>query len=138
MGLLYWSRRSELSCDRAATILTNGPDQIINVMIRLAGGSKKIAGSINVTEFANQAICYDNLLESKWDKLLQGCASINKSHPFPAVRVHEILKWTNDTSFKRILKNKEIQSSGLRCNNCGSKISSTWVYCKNCGSKIKK
>ena len=137
LGLLYWSRRAELSCDRAAAILTNGPKQIINVMIRLAGGPKDITNAINVIEFANQAINYDKLLESKWDKLLQSYAAMGNDHPFIAVRVHEILKWTNDDSFKRILKNKEIQSNELRCNNCGSEISPTWVYCKNCGSRIK-
>ena len=137
LGLLYWSRRAELSCDRAAAIVTNGSEQIINTMIRLSGGPKEITDLVNIEEYANQAIYYDKLLESKWDNLLQSCAIMNLDHPFTTVRVHEILKWTKENTFKTIMENKKIENEGLKCEQCGNPISSSWIFCKNCGTKLR-
>ena len=36
-AMLYWSRKSELSADRAASIITS-PDVVASTMARLAGG----------------------------------------------------------------------------------------------------
>jgi Zn-dependent protease with chaperone function len=92
LGLLYWSRRSELSADRAAAAAIGSAQPVIEMMVRLSGGSKSTTGKVDIQEYAAQADAYDTLQESRWDKVLQTVAIAWKSHPFAAVRVREILK----------------------------------------------
>lgn len=136
LGLLFWMRRAELSCDRAASIVTTSTEPIINTMIRLSGGPKSITENINIFEYAKQAESYDVMLESKWNNLLQSYAIMGQDHPFCAVRVNEILKWAESDQYKLLLKNKKIELDGFSCKTCGKIISKEWKFCKYCGSKV--
>ena len=42
-AILYWQRKSELSCDRAASIVTD-PETVASTMARLSGGPISITG----------------------------------------------------------------------------------------------
>jgi Zn-dependent protease with chaperone function len=136
LGLLYWSRRSELSADRAAAAAMGSAQPVIETMIRLSGGSKTITGNVNIQEYAAQANAYDTLQESKWDKVLQTVAIAWQDHPFSAIRVREILKWCNTEHYHRLMENIKIQETGVKCYNCHQPIDANWKFCKSCGSKI--
>jgi len=136
LGLLYWSRRSELSADRAAAAVMGSPQPVIETMIRLSGGPKSITDKVDINEYAAQADAYDALQESKWDKVLQAAAIAYQSHPFASVRVREILKWCNTEHYKRMMENIRIQSSGTKCAHCHNAIDPSWSFCKFCGTKF--
>lgn len=142
LGLLYWSRRSELSADRAAAAVFGSETPVVDTMIRLAGGSKQITGEVNVQAYADQADAYDTLqTESTWDKLLQTFATMNLTHPFPAVRVREILKWSKTEAFTAIcsdLHDKENAEDGSLCPTCNQKVDPGWNFCRSCGRKLKQ
>jgi hypothetical protein len=54
-------------------------------------------------EFADQAKYHQDLQQnSKWQKLLQSSAVMNRTHPFPAVRALEILKWEQSEQYQRL------------------------------------
>jgi len=93
LALLYWDRRSELSADRAAALVAGGPDSLVQIMIRLAGGPRSITSDIDVALYAQQGADYLKLNKSLWDKVLQSVAVMQQNHPFTAVRTHEILDW---------------------------------------------
>ena len=59
-AILYWERKSELSCDRCASIITS-PEIVARSMARLAGGPKSITSQINMKEWAKQADKYDEI-----------------------------------------------------------------------------
>lgn len=136
LGLLYWSRRSELSADRAAAAAMGSATPVIETMVRLSGGSKAITGKVDIREYAAQADAYDALQESNWDKILQTAAIAYQSHPFAAVRVREILKWCDTEHYQRLMENIRLQQSGKTCVNCHRSVDPDWKFCKYCGGKL--
>ncbi|MDD2961577.1 MAG: M48 family metallopeptidase [Muribaculaceae bacterium] len=138
-ALLYWQRKSELSCDRAAALITN-VDAVLRTQVRLAGGPKCVTDDINIEEWATQAERYEDIRDGGlWNKTLQVLATMNNSHPFAAVRVREILLWSRSEQYRRIINNLNTkgESSKDRCPNCGNDIDSEWQFCRHCGTKLK-
>lgn len=135
-ALLYWKRKSELSCDRAAAIVTS-PETVSRVMVRLAGGSKDITETVNVDEWARQADIYDSICkEGVWNKALQIYAVMGIDHPFAAVRVREILKWNNSPEYNNIKANlRDVEQSV--CPYCHKTTEEPWLFCRHCGAKLK-
>ena len=139
LGLNFWVRRSELSADRAAVIVCGSQTPVINTMMRLAGGPKKITNNINIEEYASQADYYEKMMaDSKWDSILQKYGVLYNTHPYAAVRVSEIIKWCKSDEYRAILEHNEILFSGLLCPACGNPVSNHWHFCKKCGNKLEK
>jgi Zn-dependent protease with chaperone function len=135
LGLLYWMRRSELSCDRAAAVVMHGSQSVVETMLRLAGGPKSITGKVNLELYLKQAEAYDKLQESQWDKFLQGVAVMSKDHPFLSVRAREITRWCQSERFRRIVQALE-EPEGARCPACGASVRANWKFCNTCGQTL--
>ena len=112
LALLYWSRRSELSADRAAAVVMRGSQPVVQTMLRLAGGPKSVTEQINLELYIQQANEYEQLRESQWDKLLQGVQIMQQDHPLLAVRTREILDWCASAPFQQLLAGMEAVVSG--------------------------
>ena len=136
LGLLYWSRKSELSADRAAALISGNVQPVLETMIRLSGGPKSITEKIDVAEYAKQAEAYETLQEKKWDKVLQTLAIAYQDHPFASVRVNEIINWCNSEYFNRLIENIKKQDSGEMCSQCGKPVNKDWTFCEYCGHKL--
>lgn len=135
-AILYWQRKSELSCDRAASIITS-PEIVARVMARLSGGPRSITENINMQEWAKQAEIYETIrTDGLWNKALQIGAIIEQSHPFAAVRVREILLWSQSDTYRIIKQNIENIESGAVCQNCNAAINPDWEFCRYCGTKL--
>lgn len=136
LALLYWDRRSELSADRAAALVTGGSDAVVRTMIRLAGGPHTITDEIDVELYAEQGAEYTKLNEHLWDRLLQNFAVMDTDHPFCAVRTHEILNWTATEAFTALRKKMESEATAKRCPHCGKVLKADWRFCQGCGKTI--
>lgn len=136
LALFYWQRRSELSADRAAALVMQNPQPVVETMLRLAGGPKSITGGVNLDRYVEQADTYDHLLESKWDKLLQGVAVMQESHPFLSVRTREIRKWCATDHFTRLAEALRSSSSPRLCPACAQPVRSEARFCPSCGSPL--
>lgn len=136
-AILYWQRKSELSCDRAASIITS-PDVVSRVMARLSGGPRSITENIDMHEWAKQADIYESIrTDGLWNKTLQIGAIIAQDHPFAAVRVREILLWSESEAYRNIKQNMEnTDASGCKCPNCNKDIDPEWGFCRYCGTKL--
>lgn len=135
-AVLYWYRKSELSCDRCSAIITS-PEVVGRVMARLSGGPKSLTASINMQEWAKQADRYEEIRTGgTWDKTLQFLATLELSHPFSAVRVREILKWGQSQQYINLIRNIKDGPSCKRCPHCCKPVSPEWAYCKHCGTKL--
>lgn len=137
IALLYWNRKGELSCDRVAAAVTS-PETVARVMARLSGGSKSLTANVNIKEWAAQAEQYHEVYNNKgiWNRAIQMYSTMYLDHPFAAVRVSEILKWSKADNYTKAqnLINNNYQP---RCQNCGClKENSTSRYCLYCGSKL--
>jgi len=129
-ALLYWNRKSELSCDRVSTFIC-GPEATIRVMSRLAGGPKSITEDINLIELAEQADKYDAICKDGiWNKTLQTLAVMENDHPFTSVRVRETLRWVVDEQYKQLRKKYP------SCPHCYREIEPGAKFCKHCGKQL--
>ncbi|MGM9762482.1 MAG: M48 family metallopeptidase [Candidatus Cryptobacteroides sp.] len=136
LAILYWYRKSELSCDRCSSIITS-PEVVGRVMARLSGGPKSLTGNINMQEWAEQANKYDEIRTSGlWNQTLQMYATMALDHPFCAVRVREIMKWGQSEQYLNLMQNLKTETTAKRCPICGRTISEEWEYCKYCGTKL--
>lgn len=137
-AMLYWYRKSELSADRAASIITS-PELVTSTMARLSGGPKSITSRINIEEWAKQAEQYEVFQNGGlWNKTLQLAVIAGLDHPFTAVRAREILKWAESCQYKRLKNHEKLGSVEQLCPYCGIKIQPDWQFCKNCGHSLKK
>ena len=135
-AILYWSRKSELSCDRCASIITS-PETVARSMARFSGGPKSVTNNLNMEEWASQADKYDAIRnDGIWNKTLQTLVTMQQTHPFCAVRVREILKWGQSTQYKSLMQNLKAEASGVKCKNCGKSVCNDWAYCRHCGTRL--
>jgi Zn-dependent protease with chaperone function len=108
-ALLAWARRAELSCDRAALLVTQDPHVIGRTMMKLCGGT--FASKVDYEEFLAQARDFQkNYDEKALDRFWADIITSGLSHPFPIWRVSEILKWVDSGEYKRLMTD-EAQSA---------------------------
>jgi Zn-dependent protease with chaperone function len=104
MALLTWSHKAELSCDRAALLVTQNERVVMSALMKLAGGT--LSSKLDLDEFVAQAREFDkkfaeNYLDKFWATLIAG----SMSHPFPVWRVSEILDWSEkEDGYKKIIQ----------------------------------
>lgn len=139
LALFYWNRKSELSADRAAAIITS-PEVVARSQARLAGGPRTLTDQLDLNLWAQQAEQYEVIRnDGFWNKSLQMYAIATSDHPFAAVRVREILKWGESEDFRRIKTQIENGTySDNICPGCHQHIESHWQFCQNCGANLKK
>ncbi len=102
-ALLAWSRRAELSCDRAALLVTQDPHVIGRTMMKLGGGT--FASKVDYELFLEQAREFQkNYDENKLDKFWADIINAGLSHPFPVWRVSEILAWVDSGEYADLMK----------------------------------
>lgn len=137
LAFLYWQRKSELSCDRAAAIVTS-PEIVARTMGRLAAGPKDLTEKLDMQQWALQADEYDNIWNSgAWNKALQIYAIAGQNHPFAAVRVREILNWGKSAEYLNLKAALLEPRSANLCPRCHKSVDSNWSFCKHCGQKLK-
>lgn len=137
----YWMRCSEFSADRAAAVFCDGPDRVVDVMLRLAGGGKDIAGEINRDLFMAQAAEYEAYIkDSKFNKVLEFIVLMEATHPFLSVRAASITDWCGTEQFTLIqdgLSGARTLVDPDHCPRCGAKVDEEWAFCRKCGQALK-
>ncbi|HEV2863149.1 MAG TPA: M48 family metallopeptidase [Pyrinomonadaceae bacterium] len=101
-ALKAWSRRAELSCDRAALLVTQDADVIGRTMMKLCGGT--FASRVDYEQFLLQAREFQQHYDAKaLDRFWADIITSGLTHPFPVWRVSEILKWVESGEYARVL-----------------------------------
>ncbi|OKH40929.1 peptidase M48 [[Phormidium ambiguum] IAM M-71] len=119
-GLIFafyeWKRRSELSADRAALLLSDELNPVLMSMMKLAGGSLKYGNECSLPEFIQQSQRYQNLDEDGlnqvykfllYNNLAQG---VFLSHPFLVERISHLQQWSGSEEYRQI-RNGNYQKS---------------------------
>ena len=100
MAALYeWSRKSELSADRAGLLATQDPATAFRVHMKLASGGH--LEDLDATSFFAQGQEYDDA--DLRDSVLKMLLVENRSHPFLVVRASELRRWVDSGEYTRIL-----------------------------------
>ena len=98
-GLMEWSRKAELSADRAGLLATQDPSVAFRVHMKLASGGK--LESLDPTSFFAQGQEYDD--SDLRDSVLKLLLVENRSHPFLVVRATELRRWVDSGDYTRVL-----------------------------------
>jgi Zn-dependent protease with chaperone function len=99
-ALLEWSRTTELSCDRAATLVNRDPLVTCRTLMVLAGGlpSKRL----DLNSFLAQASEYHGW-DSSWDRLSRFFTELRLTHAYPVRRASEVRAWVESGDYNRIV-----------------------------------
>jgi Zn-dependent protease with chaperone function len=105
LAFLEWSRKSELSADRAG--LLGGQDIVVaqRLDMKMAGGGRGdgFAGELNVEAFMQQAHEYAGSSEGL-DVVYKLLSTLALTHPMHTVRAAELQKWVGTGEYDRILR----------------------------------
>lgn len=141
VALFEWSRKSELSADRAELLVVQDPEICLRLHMKLAGGSKAVFSQTDPHEFLRQADTYEELDYSTLNKVYKLLHELSQSHPLPVYRAKELQNWAQSKQYKEILAGRYPTSeptAGLRtCPHCGSKISPSFFFCPDCGKSAR-
>lgn len=102
VGLLEWSRKSELSCDRAGLLATQNPEVVMNAMLKMAGGATA-DDETSLSEFLVQADQYRESGDVA-DQVFKVLNVLGRTHPFHVLRVAELRDWIESGEYDRIVR----------------------------------
>ena len=101
VALLEWSRKSELSCDRAGLLSVQDPEVVMRTMLKMAGGGED--EETNLQEFIVQAEEYQ-VGGDVADQVFKILNLIGSTHPFWTLRVSELRTWIEAGDYDRIVR----------------------------------
>lgn len=101
VGLLEWSRKSELSADRAGLLAIQDPDVVMTGMLKMAGGGSDDETSL--PEFIQQAEEYRESGDLA-DQVFKVLNLLGQTHPFWVLRLSELRRWIEEGEYDRVIR----------------------------------
>ena len=99
-ALMEWYRAAELTCDRAAAVVTRDPLAVCRVLMTLSAG--EAATQLNLDAFMAQGLEYTEGGRGL-ERLSRLLLDLNLTHPMPVRRAHELLGWVREGEYDRIV-----------------------------------
>jgi Zn-dependent protease with chaperone function len=99
-ALLEWYRSAELTCDRAAALVTRDPLSVCRVLMVMAAGSQ--AEHLDLDVFVHQGEEYREK-GSGLERLSRLALDLGVTHPMPVRRIHELTQWVASGDYDRIV-----------------------------------
>lgn len=101
LALQEWSRKSELSCDRAALLGCQNVDHALSMFLKAAGGSITRRDALNLDAYKQQVADYQRSGGvATFFKLLN---LLDQTHPYHTLRAAELVEWAEGESYRSIL-----------------------------------
>jgi Zn-dependent protease with chaperone function len=112
LALRAWSRRAEITCDRAGLLCARDLGTANTALIKLALGAHKLAGDINVDEYLRQ-------FEEARDNLRR-LGEAFSTHPYLPTRVAALRVFSQTAYFRGVLG--EGAAGGLSREECDAQV----------------
>jgi Zn-dependent protease with chaperone function len=100
VALMEWFRAAELSCDRAAALVTRDPLTVCRTLMVIAAGAQ--AENLDLDVFMRQGAEYREK-GSGLERLSRLLLDLNITHPMPVRRIHELMEWVKSGEYDRIV-----------------------------------
>jgi Zn-dependent protease with chaperone function len=100
LALLEWFRGAELSCDRAAALVTRDPMAVCRALMVISAG--EASAELSLDAFIAQAMDYSEGGKGL-EKLTRLMADMGLTHPMPVRRVRLLLEWVREGGYDRIV-----------------------------------
>jgi len=101
LALLEWSRAAELSCDRAAALVTRDPQAVCRALMVIAAG--EAADDLNLDAFIAQGMDYSEG-GTGLERLTRLLQQLQVTHPMPVRRVRLLLDWVREGDYDRMMR----------------------------------
>ena len=105
-ALLEWFRAAELSCDRAAAVVTRDPTAVCRALMTIAAG--EAAEDLNLDAFIAQGMDYSDG-GGGLEKLTKLFQDLRLTHPMPVRRVRILLDWVHEGSYDSMVRGEYIR-----------------------------
>ncbi len=105
-ALMEWFRAAELTCDRAAAVVTRDPLVVCRVLLTLSAGTA--ADRLDLDAFMSQGLDYTEK-GSGLDRLSRLLIDLDLTHPMPVRRAHELLRWVRAGEYDRIVAGEYVR-----------------------------
>jgi Zn-dependent protease with chaperone function len=99
-ALREWSRKSELSADRAGLLATQDPNAAYRCHMKLASGGH--LDQLDTASFFEQGQEFDESGDMR-ESLLRLTMLEVRTHPYPVVRAKELRRWVDSGAYTQIL-----------------------------------
>jgi Zn-dependent protease with chaperone function len=99
-ALMEWFRATELSCDRAATLVNRDPLKTCRTLMVLGSGVP--SKHLNVDAFMVQAGEYAEW-NNAFDRVSRFLTELNLTHSYPVRRAMEVQRWVQSGDYNRIV-----------------------------------
>jgi Zn-dependent protease with chaperone function len=99
-ALMEWFRAAELSCDRAAALVTRDPLTVCRTLMVIAAGAQ--AERLDLDVFMRQGSEYREK-GSGLERLSRLMLDLNLTYPMPVRRLHELMEWVRGGEYDRIV-----------------------------------
>jgi hypothetical protein len=99
-ALLEWARATELSADRAATLVNHDPLVTCRLLMVIAAGLP--SQQLDLNAFLTQASDWERI-DSSWDRISRILSQLQMTHSYPVVRTREVRAWVEAGEYGRIV-----------------------------------
>ena len=106
LALLEWFRAAELSCDRAAALVTRDPNAVCRALMTMSAG--EAAQDLSLDAFIAQAMDYDTG-GSGLERLTKLMQDLQLTHPMPVRRVRLLLDWVHGGEYDRMVRGEYLR-----------------------------
>lgn len=95
IALKSWSRRGEITCDRAGLVCSPKEEAAVGAMLKLATGSKELADKVDVEDYLKQI---DGIKEG-----VGRFAELMSSHPYLPKRIQAMRLFTQSNYYRSLI-----------------------------------
>jgi Zn-dependent protease with chaperone function len=106
LALLEWFRAAELSCDRAAALVTRDPNAVCRALMTITAG--EAADDLNLDAFIAQGMDYSEK-GSGMERLTKLLQDLRLTHPMPVRRVRLLLDWVHEGEYDRMVRGEYLR-----------------------------
>lgn len=107
LALLEWFRAAELSCDRAAALVSRDPNAVCRALMTIAAG--EAADDLNLDAFIAQGMEYSEGGKGL-ERLTKLFQDMRLTHPMPVRRVRLLLDWVHEGEYDRMVRGEYLRS----------------------------
>lgn len=126
LALQEWSRKSELSADRAGLLGSQDPDAALSMFLKSAGGSITTKHELNPSAYARQVAEYEE--NDGVDTVFKFLNLLERSHPFHTLRAAELNRWGAGPEYAKILAGDYRRRSDQPAASYGSDLNDAASY----------
>lgn len=145
-ALFAWSRKAELSCDRAGLLVTQDPQVTARALAKLGGGGlRKRQDTLSIEDVLEQAKEYEKIDDSILLKGMSLYQHWHSSHPYPIYRAKALMDWSQTDEYKSILAGEYMthaqaaavrRNENLACPRCAMALAPNSAFCPGCGERM--